>query len=68
MKTLLILLGVAAVLFHLGSGLYYLVSDNGGSRRTLRALGWRVACSLGLIAALLLGIAAGVVQPHGIGG
>ncbi len=68
MKTLLILVGLAAVLFHLGSGLYYLVVDRGESRRTVRALSWRVAISLGLILCVLVGIQTGVVQPHGIGG
>lgn len=68
MKTLLILAGLAAVLFHLGSGLYYLVADQGGSRRTARALSWRVACSLGLILIVLVGILTGSLQPHGIGG
>lgn len=68
MKTPLILAGLAVVLFHLGSGLYYLVADRGESRRTVRALSWRVACSLGLILLVLIGILTGVVQPHGIAG
>lgn len=68
MKTPLILAGLAVVLFHLGSGLYYLVADRGESRRTVRALSWRVASSLGLILLVLIGILTGVVQPHGIAG
>lgn len=60
---ILIFVGIIA---SLGSGLYYLVSDKGDSRRTLRALTVRIGLSFGLFAFLMLLIALGVIEPHGL--
>ena len=38
------------IIASLASGLYYLVNDRGDSRRTLRALTWRIGLSIGLFA------------------
>ncbi|MCB1785018.1 MAG: twin transmembrane helix small protein [Chromatiaceae bacterium] len=54
------------IIASLASGLYYLVNDRGDSRRTLRALTWRIGLSIGLFAFLMLLIATGVIEPHGI--
>ncbi len=54
------------ILLSLASGLYYLVNDKGDSRRTLRALTWRIGLSVGLFAFLMLLIALGVIEPHGV--
>lgn len=67
LKTLLILAFLAVIVFNLGAGLYYLLVDRGQSKRTVRALSWRVGLSVGLVALLVLGMATGVVQPHGVG-
>ncbi len=50
----------------LGSALFYLVGDKGGSHRMLRALTVRISLSVGLFLLLMLLWALGVIQPHGI--
>ena len=51
---------LALIVFSLGSALFYLMRDRGGSDRMVRALTWRVALSVGLflilIAAYYLGL------------
>lgn len=64
-KVIIIVVFLGIVL-SLGSGLYYLVNDKGESRRTLRALTWRIGLSIGLFAFLMLLVALGVIQPHGV--
>ena len=59
----LVFIGIVA---SLGSGLFYLVHDKGDSRRTLRALTWRIGLSMGLFAFLMILIALGVIEPHGV--
>jgi hypothetical protein len=59
----LVFIGIVA---SLGSGLFYLVNDKGDSRRTLRALTWRIGLSIGLFAFLMILIALGVIEPHGV--
>lgn len=68
MKTLLVVGFLAVILYNLGAGLYYMMVDRGGSNRMVMALTRRIALSVGLIMLVLLGIATGYVQPHGIGG
>jgi len=52
------------ILFSLGSGLYFLVKDQGRSNRTVKALTWRIALSLGLFTLLIIGFATGIITPH----
>ena len=63
---IVILLVFIGIVVSLGSGLYYLVNDKGDSRRTLRALTWRIGLSVGLFAFLMLLIGLGVIEPHGL--
>lgn len=63
---LVILLVFIGIIVSLGSGLYYLVNDKGDSRRTLRALTWRIGLSVGLFAFLMILIAFGIIEPHGL--
>ena len=62
----IIILVFLGIIVSLGSGLYYLVNDKGDSRRTLRALTWRIGLSVGLFAFLMILIAFGVIEPHGV--
>ncbi len=62
---ILILLVFAAILFNLGRGFFSLIKDPSSSRRTLNALTWRIALSMLLFVLLMLGIALGVIHPHG---
>lgn len=63
---IIILAVFAAIVFSLGSGLYYLLKDDGQSGRTLNALKWRIGLSIALFVMIMLGIATGVIEPHGI--
>ena len=58
---ILILLGI---LGSLGSALVYLFRDTNDSRRTLRALTWRISLSVALFVLLLVGYWLGIIQPR----
>lgn len=61
-----ILLVMLGILFSLGSGLVYLIKDNGKGTRTVKALSWRIGLSLTLFLFLFLAFSLGLIQPHGI--
>jgi len=63
---LLIILAFLAIVYSLASGLYFLLNDKPGASRTARALSWRIGLSIMLFALIMLGIASGVIQPHGL--
>lgn len=67
LKILLVIAFLAVIVFNLGAGLYYLLVDRGQTKRTVRALSWRVGLSVALVGLLIIGIATGVIQPHGVG-
>ncbi len=67
MSTVLILLFLAAILYNLGAGMYFMMTDKGESDRTLKALTRRIGLSVLLIALVILGIWTGVIRPHGLG-
>ena len=62
----IIVLAFIGIVASLASGLFYLVNDKGDSRRTLRALTVRIGLSIGLFAFLMILIAFGVIEPHGV--
>lgn len=55
-----------AIVYNLGAALYYMYFDQPGSGRMARALTWRIALSVGLIAVVVIGIFTGLIQPHGV--
>jgi len=63
---IIIVLAFIGIVASLASGLFYLVNDKGDSRRTLRALTIRIGLSIGLFAFLMILIAFGVIEPHGV--
>jgi hypothetical protein len=63
---LVILLAFAGILLSLGSALVFLVRDKGDSNRTLRALTFRIGLSIGLFVFIMVLVATGVIQPHGV--
>ena len=67
MKTLLIVGFLGLIVYQLGAGLYYMLVDNGRSKRTVNALTRRIVLSIVLIGLVAAGIATGVVDPHGVG-
>jgi len=66
MQTLIIVAFLILILYNLGAGLYYMLTDKGRSDRTVNALTRRIGLSLLLIVLVIIGIASGVIQPHGI--
>jgi putative copper export protein len=64
--TLAIVVFLLVILFNLGAGLYYMMVDKGTTDRTVKALTWRIGLSVLLILLVILGIATGVIHPHGI--
>lgn len=54
------------ILYSLGSGLYFLLKDESGAGRTVQALTWRIGLSITLFLLILIGIATGIIQPHGL--
>jgi succinate dehydrogenase/fumarate reductase cytochrome b subunit len=66
MKTLIVLAFLAVIVYNLGAGVYFMMSDKGGSGRMVKALTRRIALSVALILLLIAGIATGLVQPHGV--
>ena len=68
MKTLIALGFLAVIVYNLGAGLYFMMTDRGSSGRMVKALTRRIALSVALILLVVLGIATGWVQPHGVMG
>ena len=56
------------IVWNLGAGLYYMLTDRGESKRTVNALTKRIALSVALILLVALAIWAGWIEPHGVGG
>ncbi|HWP94902.1 MAG TPA: twin transmembrane helix small protein [Gammaproteobacteria bacterium] len=63
---LVILLVMLAILVSLGSGLVYLVRDEGRTKRTVWALTWRIGLSLLLFSFLVFAYLMGWIRPHGL--
>ena len=67
MAQLLIIAILGVIVFSLGSAMVYRVREPHGSKKTVRALTWRIGLSIGLFVLLMLGFVTGVLEPHGIG-
>jgi hypothetical protein len=65
--TIVILILLAAILYNLGAGLYFMMTDRGSTNRTVKSLTWRIGLSVLLILLVIVGILTGVIKPHGIG-
>ena len=63
---LFIVAALLGILVSLGLALKHLIKDRGESTGTVRALTWRIGLSIALFLLLILGIATGVIVPHGI--
>lgn len=64
---ILIIACLIAIVVSLGSGMYYLVNDKGGSKKMVTALTVRVALSVALFILLFIAWSQGLLQPHGMG-
>lgn len=67
LSKILIVVFLIAIVWNLGAGLYYMMTDKGGSDRTVQALTRRIGLSVLLIVLIIVGIATGIIKPHGIG-
>lgn len=68
MTTLLVVAFMVLILYNLGAGLYYMLTDKGTTDRTVNALTKRIFLSIGLILLITAGIGAGIIKPHGVFG
>lgn len=66
MIKLIIIAFLGFIVYNLGMGCWYMLTDKGSSTRAVKALSWRIGLSLLLIGLIGLGIYTGVVKPHGI--
>lgn len=66
MKTLIIVAVLLLILYNLGAGLYYMLVDKGTTDRTVNALTRRIGLSVALIILVMIGIATGLIEPHGV--
>ena len=66
LQKLLIVAFLVLIVYNLGAGLYYMLTDKGQSDRTVNALTRRIAISVVLILLIILGIWTGVIRPHGL--
>jgi hypothetical protein len=62
----IIIIVMFVILFALGSSLVFLVRDEGKTRRTVKALTWRIGLSLVLFLFLFLAFSLGWIKPHAI--
>lgn len=63
---IIVVIGLAVILYCLGSALYFLVKDGISSRKLAIALTWRIVLSLCLFAFIMLSYLLGWAVPHGL--
>ncbi len=64
---LVIVAFLIVIVYNLGAGLYYMMTDKGQSDRTVKALTRRIGLSVLLIVLVILGIWTGIIKPHDMG-
>ncbi|MGY1410674.1 MULTISPECIES: twin transmembrane helix small protein [unclassified Luteimonas] len=67
LKILVVVGFLALILWNLGAGLYYMLTDKGQSKRTVNALTKRIALSIALILLVVLANYMGWIEFHGVG-
>lgn len=66
LTSIVIIFILCVILYCLFSGLFFLVKDNGDSKRVVRALTWRIGLSIALFLFLLLAYGFGWIVPHSL--
>ena len=61
---ILILIALFSIVVSLGSGMFFLIKDDSGSKRTVNALTLRVALSVALFGLLFAAWALGYLEPN----
>lgn len=64
LSTSLIVVMIALILSSLGTGLYYLVTDKGRSKKAVNALTFRIVLSFSLFLSLFFAFSMGWISPH----
>lgn len=67
LKTLVIVAFLILIIWNLGAGLYYMLTDRGGSKRTVNALTRRIVLSVALILGVVFAAWMGWIDFHGVG-
>lgn len=67
LKTLVIIAFLLVILWNLGAGLYYMLVDKGGSKRTVNALTRRIVLSVALFLGVVFAAWMGWIDFHGVG-
>jgi succinate dehydrogenase/fumarate reductase cytochrome b subunit len=67
LTTIVIFILLAAIIYNLGAGLYFMMTDRGQTDRTVKALTRRIGLSVALILLVIIGILTGFIKPHGLG-
>lgn len=57
---------MVAILVSLGSGLVFLLKDEGKTTRTVKALTFRIGLSISLFIFLFIAFSLGLINPHGV--
>ena len=67
MIRILVVIALGAIVYSLGTALYHLATDQGDSKKMVRALTVRISLSMALFLLLMLAWWAGWITPHGLG-
>ena len=59
-----IVLFLVFIVYNLGAGCYYMLTDQGKTDRLVKSLSWRIGISILLFGLIALGISTGVVEPN----
>ncbi|HQW80438.1 MAG: twin transmembrane helix small protein [Rhodanobacteraceae bacterium] len=65
-QKLFIVIVFIAIVYNLGAGLYFMMTDKGSTNRTVNALTRRIAISIALFALVGISIWMGWIAPHGV--
>jgi DUF2909 family protein len=63
---ILVIAMLVLIVGSLGSALWFLIRDKGGSDRTVKALTVRISLSIGLFVLLMAGYYFGIIPPNGL--
>ncbi len=66
LEKIFIITVMIAILFSLGSGLFFLVKDGGKGQRLVKALTIRIGLSLTLFILMIIAFAMGWIHPHSL--
>ena len=65
-KHIIILLFFVSIVYSLGSALYYMMKDQGGSKRMVKALTMRIGVSILLFVFIIISFWMGWIKPTGV--